>query len=213
MRRKLAVISLSVAFCLAVVVTRAIWEGNSELGAGDRAQARGDAAAAVSAWRRAARWYVPGAPHVSRAYDRLQALAEVAEGRGDSELALAAWRAIRGSILATRSFYTPHSERLGPANDRIAALMARAEGSAADPGRSESERASWHRELLARDDSPSIAWSIVALIGFGLWIGGGFHFARRAITADDKLVGRQAAWSGVLIAVGLVVWLLGLSIA
>lgn len=212
-KRKILGVALVVAVCLGVVVTRAIWDGRSALAQGDAAAEAGDIGEAIRWWRRAARWYVPGAPHVGSAYDRLEATARAARERGDRATALAAWQGVRGSILATRSFFTPHAERLGPANEAIASLMAEAEGPAADPGRPEAERRSWHLELLTRDEAPSVAWSVVALAGFALWLGGGILFATRAITADDRLLARPALVSGIVVAVGLVVWMLGLALA
>jgi hypothetical protein len=199
-----------VAVCLGVVVTRAIWQGRSALARGDVAAAAGRHREAIEEWGRAARWYLPGAPHVGRAYDRLEALARAAEARGERDIALAAWRRVRGSILATRSFYTPHAARLAPANRRIAALMAAVEGAAADPGRSEAERAAWHLQLLDRSPGPSVGWSLLALVGFALWLGGAVLFALRGLPSDDRLDPAKAAWAGAMVAVGLVVWLLGL---
>jgi hypothetical protein len=210
MRRKLVIVAICVGLCLGVVVTRAVWEGRAALAEGDRALTAGDADLAVTWYRRAARWYVPGAPHVGRAYDRLAAIAAQAEGQGNLELALAAWRGIQGSILATRSFYTPYADRLDPARHKIAALMARVEGDAADPGKSAAEREAWHYALLARDEAPSVPWTVVALLGFGLWLGGGFLFALRGVTDEDRLVPRTAARAGVMVACGLVIWMLGL---
>ena len=209
-RRKIAAIGLVAAVCIGVVLTRAVYEGRQALQRGAAAASAGDAAEAVAQYRRAARWYVPGAPYVGRAYDRLEEIAREAEQAGDVELALSAWRGVRSSILSTRSFYTPHAERLEPANRAIAELMARAEGPEADPGASAAERTQWHYALLSRDEAPSVFWSIVALAGFGLWIGGGVVFALRGVTSDDRLAPRPAATAGVMVAVGLVIWMLGL---
>ncbi|MEM9492553.1 MAG: hypothetical protein AAGC55_25620, partial [Myxococcota bacterium] len=196
-----------------VVVTRAVWDGSSALSAGDAALQRGDTEEAIALWRRAARWYVPLAPHVGRAYERLSDLAQRAEREGDRATALAAWRGIRGSILATRSVYTPHAERLEPANRRIAALMAASEDPAVDPNADEAGRAEWHYALLERDDSPSVGWSLFALGGLALWLAGAFLFALRGVTADDQLVPQTAARAGIMVALGLVLWLLGLHLA
>jgi hypothetical protein len=208
--RRFVAVVLVVGFCLGVVVTRAVLEGRAALARGDTAAAAADHAEAVTWWRRAARWYVPGAPHVGRAYDRLENLAREAAERGDDQTALAAWRGVRGSILATRSVFTPHAHRLDPANRAIAALMARVEGPRADPDATEEERVAWHYDLLARDEAPSVFWSIIALLGFGLWLGGGGLFALRGVTADDELVPRRAAWAGAMVALGLIIWMLGL---
>jgi len=210
MRRRLAACAVVLLFCGGVVVTRAVWEGRSALAGGDRAQAAGDTEQAIRWWRRAARWYVPLAPHVSAAYDRLERIGAAAEARGDVATALASWQGVRGSILATRSFYTPQEERLEPANLHIAALLARMDGAAPDAGKTETARAAWHRDLLERDDSPDVGWSVLALVGFFTWLGGAALFAWRGISPDDKLVPRAATTAALLIGSGLFLWLLGL---
>jgi len=210
MRRRVATGVVVVALCLGVVATRAVWEGRDALERAASALAAGDRLEAVRWYRRAARWYVPLAPHVSRAYDQLEAIATEADEHGDTNLALAAWRGVRSSIKATRSVYTPQAWRLERANRRIAALMAATEDPALDPGKTEAERAGWHYALLRRDESPSVLWSIVALVGFAAWLGGGVLFAVRGVSRDDQLVVRPAITAGVLVFTGLVVWMLGL---
>jgi len=199
-------IFLAVAVGLAAVLMRVFWDGHAALRAGDEAMAKGDAAAAITQWRRAARWYAPGAPHVIDAYDRMETLAKTADEHGDRKLGLEAWRAVRSSILATRSFYTPFPDRLAAANARIADLMAKEDTAAG----TEKEKRSFHAALLARDDSPQVLWAILALVGFAAWVGGGFWFARRGIGEDGKLDRRTAARAGLLIAAGLLTWMLGL---
>lgn len=210
MRNRVAVGLALAALCLAVVVSRAVWEGRGALASGDTAAARGDHAEAIAQWRRAARWYAPLAPHVDDAYERLESLAVTAEARGDTATALAAWRGVRGSVLATRSFFVPHRERLQPANDNIARLMAAVEGPAADPGKTVSEREAWHYQRLARDNAPSIGWAVFALGGLAMWIGGGFLFALRGLSETGQLIRRPSGIAGALVGVGLVIWLLGL---
>jgi len=200
---------LCIAVGLGVVVTRVFWDGRAALEAGDAALAKGDADGAITGWRRAARWYAPGAPHVIDAYDRLETFAREAEASGNRAGALVAWRAIRSSVMATRSLYTPFPARLAAADERIAALMA-AEEVAADPKKDEAAARAFHAALLARDDSPRLPWTLLALAGFAGWVGGGFWFARRAVTADDQLVRREAIRAGIAILVGLVAWMLGL---
>lgn len=199
-------IVLAVAACLAVVVSRVFWDGRAALDRGDRALDKGDVVEAMTEWRRAARWYAPGAPHVADAYDRLETLAKTATDKGDDKTALEAWRAVRSSILATRSFYTPFPDRLARANERIAALMAKVDTATG----TEEERRQFHYALLARDDSPRVGWALAALAGFAAWVGGGFWFARRGVTEDGKLERKVAARAGLLIAAGILVWMLGL---
>lgn len=211
LRRKVAAVLIVVGLCAGVVVTRAVWDGRSALASGDEALVRGERDVAIRYWRRAARWYVPLAPHVGDAYERLMDLGKQAEAQGDVTTALAAWRGVRGSVLATRSFYTPFDEHLALANARIAELMAKQEGDSA--GKSQKERREWHYALLTRDHNPSVFWTVIALMGFAMWIGGGLLFALRGITADDTLVPRNAAYAGILVAIGLVIWMTGLYLA
>ena len=71
----------------------------------------------------------------------------------------------------------------------------------------------WHFTQLQKTTAPSVGWSILALLGLALWIGGGFAFAYRAITPEDKIAPRRAIIYGVLIVIGLLVWMMGLSLA
>jgi len=206
--KKIASYVLLVVFALGVVVMRVLWDGRQALIAGDEALRHADVPAAINHFRRAARWYAPGAPHVGRAYDRLEELARAAADHGDDGVALEAWRAVRSSVLSTRSFYTPYPDRLARANERIADLMAKLDKSGGDPP--VAERRSWHAALLARDESPSLPWTVMALVGFFAWVGGGFWFATRAIGEDGKLEARRATRAWTVIAIGLVLWMVGL---
>ena len=80
------------------------------------------------------------------------------------------------------------------------------------PVKSAAERAAWHRALLEKSEreAPSVAWSLVARLGFAGWVGGGFLFAWRGVTAEDRLDKKAAARAGLLVLVGLLVWMLGL---
>ena len=212
MKRRLLLGLAIVIFCLAVISGRAMWEGRSALSTGDEAHAKGDSEAAIRWWRRSARWYVPLAPHVSDAYERLRSLGRAAEDQGDSATALAAWRGIRSSIRATRSFYTPYSQHIDEADRHIASLMA-AQEIAEDSKKDHEKREAAHYSLLKLDSMPSVLWSVIALLGLALWIGSGFAFALRAVDDRDRLVPAAAAYSGAGIAIGLVVWLVGLHLA
>lgn len=211
-RRKLLFVVATLMLCFGVVAVRALWEGRSALSRGDDAQLKGDSERAVRWWRRSARWYVPLAPHVGRAYQRLRDLGLAAENEGDTKTALAAWRGVRSSIRATRSFYTPYSEYIDEADLHIAALMAGQEV-LADSSLVHKEREARHYALLKLDQMPSVLWSVIALFGLALWIGAGFAFALRGINENDRLVPKAAAYSGAGIAMGLVLWLAGLHLA
>lgn len=222
LRRKLAWALVALLFCTGVVLVRVLWDGAAALAEGDRAIAAGDTDEAIARWRRAARWYAPGAPHVARAYDRLEALATEAERAAgtvgptsgkDAGTALAAWTAVRSSALATRWLTIPHADRLARANQRIAALMAAREDGARSIGADPETRRVWHLALLTRDRAPSVPFTLLALAGFALWVGGAALFAWRGLDDEDRLDRRFAALAGVIVAVGLVLWMLGLHFA
>ena len=66
---------------------------------------------------------------------------------------------------------------------------------------------------LGRRRSWFLAAWLTALAGLALWLGGLVHFTRRALDADDRLVPRVAAGAGLVVLVGLVVWVIGLAAA
>ena len=208
-KRRMLIVLASMFLCLGVLSARALWEGRGALQEGNSLLAEGDTEGAVRLWRRAARWYLPMAPHVESAYDKLRGLALSAEEQGNTKIAVAAWTGIRSSVRATRSFYTPFADRLDEADTHIAKLMAKMEQQS-DATANVAETEQWHLALLKRDEMPSVAWSIIALFGLALWIGGGFGFALRGVDDNDRLVPKAAGYSGAAIAVGMLVWLLGL---
>lgn len=194
-----------VAVALAIVTVRVVWSSRAEWKAAESAQ--GDER--VAHLGRAARLYAPGNPYSRRALDALAEMGREQTGDGRrSPYELAAWREVRSAILATRSFYTPRRELLDEANARIAALMAQAE----EPSRgSINDRTAWHAARLAQDDAPSVAWSIVALVGLAAWIGSAAAFFLRAVDERDKLRPRPAIAWALGVALGLALFFLGLA--
>src|SRR5262249_25311969 len=89
------------AVLLGAAAFRVVREGRPELAASEAAWAAGDLLAATVHARAAARAYVPFAPHVPLAYQRLRAVAQDCEARGDVESALFAWRAIRTAAIGS----------------------------------------------------------------------------------------------------------------
>jgi hypothetical protein len=193
------------AIALAIVTVRVVWSSRAEWRA---AQAVGGEERVVHLGR-AARLYAPGNPYARRALDELVQFGRAQTGTGaHSPYALAAWREARSAILATRSFYTPHRDVLDEANAAIAALMAAAD----DPSRGTlATREAWHAARLARDDAPSVAWTLVALVGLAAWIGCAAAFFWRAVDERDRLRRRPALAYAAGVALGLVLFFLGLA--
>jgi hypothetical protein len=189
-----------VAILVAIVAARVVWSSRGEWRAA--VAATGDDELAHLG--RAARLYAPGNPYSRRAVDKLAAI-----GREDPARALAAWRELRSAILATRSFYTPHRALLDEANARIADLMADAEVAAGTQHARDQARA-WHAARLAQDESPSVAWTLVALFGLAGWIASALGLLLRGVGDDDRLRPRVALAWACGVAVGLALFFLGL---
>jgi len=95
MRRTLATVAAIAVVVIAALVLRVVIAGRAALRAGDEAAARGDAASAIAGWERAARWYLPLAPHVAAARQRLDAAgADEALARVSAETRVGAGRSL-----------------------------------------------------------------------------------------------------------------------
>lgn len=190
-----------IAILLAIVAVRVVWSSRGEWRAAQAATGDDE----LVHLGRAARLYAPGNPYSRRAVDKLAAI-----GRDDAARALPAWRELRSALLATRSFYTPHRALLDEANARIAELMADAEVAAGTQHAREKARA-WHAARLAQDEAPSVAWTLVALLGLAAWIGCALGLLLRGVGDDDRLRPRVAlAWAAG-VAAGLALFFLGLA--
>lgn len=198
---------------LLVIAVRVVTASRSELAEADRLRERGEVEGSISHYRRAARWYAPGNPYSTSALDALAAIALHAEEAGDRELALAAWRSVRGAILAARSFYVPHAERLARADEHIATLMAALPPPPMDAEQTEEERRATHLALLRGAPRPSVLWGVVALVGLGTWIAAALAFLTRAVDEDDRVIGAQARVWGTVWILGFGSFLLGLALA
>ncbi len=164
-------------------------------------------------FRRAAHAYAPLNPWNDAAYDRLWQMGRKAELSGDQDRALMAYRAIRSSILAARSFYTPHPDRLEEVDGRIARLMARLPPPPVDRSKSEAQRTKEHLELLRDTPQPDPLWSLLLIIGFAGWVSACVGFIILGLDGGLALRGRPAAVSGAVFVAGLALWFLGLLLA
>ncbi len=92
-----------VAFVLFFVVSglSLVSRGQEEMSLSDQAFDDGDLRKSIFHARKAALAFVPGAPHVQQAYERLEAIGRGAEAQGDEALARIAWEALRGAVEQT----------------------------------------------------------------------------------------------------------------
>ena len=195
------------AVALGAATARAVYSGEKEVALSTAALKASDPHGAAEHARRAAGWYVPGAPHVRVAYERLLALGTTAEGLGDRDTALYALRGVRTAAIETRWLFTPHEEDLERADRAIARIEAeapRAPAHRSDPPAAV-ERA--QLEALVRDEAPDTGW-VVALVVGALAFAAGAAFVARAIGPTGLLSWRRGLPGIVVGCAGAVLWLL-----
>lgn len=207
--RALALLAV-VGLVLAIATTRVVLAGEEEIAASTDALRAGDPHEATVRARRAAGWYVPGAPHVRVAYERLVALGVAAEGKGDRETALLAWRGVRSASLETRWLLTPHADDLARANAAIARLDATSPRPLAADTTAPGVLEQAQLDALLRSETPRTPWIVALLLGLVAWTSGALWAFRRGITDTGHFVGRRLVGPGVLFFGGVVVWLVAL---
>lgn len=205
------IILLAVIAALGVVVTRLLIDSRHACREGAAAEQRGDVTEAIRHYLDAGRLYVPGSPFVRQALDRLDAIGVALVNKGDYALARSAFESERAALLGTRSFYTPHAERLPAVERRIARLLAAEEGGAGSA--SFDERVAWHAQRLAQRPGPKTTMVFMALLGFCLWLGSAVLFLRKGLDGNLALRWLPALMSGAGFLVGLALFLAGLRLA
>ena len=204
-RERLALFAFLSVLTFAVFSARVILEGESELTASDAAFDRGELGSALDHARRGATLYAPGASHVERAYERMNALALGAEAAGEHKLAFLAWQAVRSAALESRHVWLPRQAELQRANQNLARLEAQARDSA---GSDRTKTQSQALTRLSADDAPAPAWIAVLGAGFLLALAGLSLFAFRGLNRTGELSFARARLGLCLFAIGAACWTL-----
>jgi hypothetical protein len=215
---------------LAVVVVRVLVDSRAALRAGEVAlagvvDAEGgglapDRAEAIRQFHHAVRMYVPGSPYVARAVEHLRRLAAGARAGSDGAddgaavaIERQALEALRSGLLGARSLYTPYAADVAAADERLAAIYAALEDPAVAAGATPAERLAFHRERLQRRPGAGPGASLLALLGFGVWVGAAVTFLRRGIDRTLALRRGWALWCGIAFVIGLTLFFAGLRLA
>lgn len=188
---------------LGVFTARQVRDGEAELARSDRTFDEGELRDATLHARRAASAYAPGAPHVTRAYGRLEAIALGAEAAARPADALAAWRAIRSAALESRHLWPVEPARLERANREIARLESHAASEPADGARAAAEAA---RRALERDDAPTPLMLVLLAVGFLCALGGLGMLAVRGLLPDGTVNWQRARVGLILALSGAILW-------
>ncbi|MEO7034889.1 MAG: hypothetical protein ABI548_13350 [Polyangiaceae bacterium] len=203
--RRLALVAFMIVLIGAALSARVILEGQAELSASNSAFDRGDLEASLDHARRGATLYAPGAPHVTRAYERLIAIALGAESAGQPKVAFLAWQAVRSAALESRHVWLPRQGELDRANQNLARLEALARD-VNDADRPKTQTQALSR--LAADDAPEPLWIAVLGLGFSLALIGLGLTAFRALDVNGKVSFAAARWGLLLFAIGAACWTL-----
>ncbi|GAC1552665.1 MAG: hypothetical protein NVS3B10_14760 [Polyangiales bacterium] len=208
------------AVVLSIAATRSLVQGSAAVHRADALYAEGEVDGAIALCLRAARLYVPLAPHVRAAYDRLRAIALHAELQGDVETALLGWEAVRAAGRATRTLWTPYADRAREADDHLATLLAARPTGGIQPPEARDALAREHRALLAPETSPRPAVIVALYAGLGAWLLGAWRAlgvveprTRRAPAQFGfrNVVVERLVLGGALAAIGAGVMLLALA--
>jgi hypothetical protein len=210
-RRQVVIVLLGVTAALGVIVVRLLVDARAAYRNGVAAEERGEVSEAIRFYLDAGRLYLPGSPFMRSALDRLDAIGIAQVTKGDYATARAAFEAERAALLGTRSFYTPHAERLPSLDRRLSRLLAATEDRAS-PATFE-ERARWHAERLAERPRPKISFVLLALLGLGIWVASAVAFFRKGVDANLALRRAPAAFAGAGFLVGLALFLICLRLA
>jgi hypothetical protein len=189
----------------AALSARVILEGESELSSSNASFDRGELGPALDHARRSATLYAPGAPHVERAYERLEAVALGAEAAGQAKIALLAWQAVRSAALESRHLWLPRAAELERANQNLARLEALSRNED-DARRLKDQTRAMTR--LNVDDAPSPGWIAVLGAGFLLALAGLGLLAFRGLDQAGKVSLGRARWALLLFVIGAACWTL-----
>lgn len=189
--RQLGALATILLVVFGLLAQRSIERGEREMLESDRAFDAGRLELAVLHARRAATAYVPGARHVTSAYERLRAVARGAERERNVALARSAWGSVRAAALESRHLWEPRPEALAEAEAELARLAGGAPGPAPRPSGS----------------SPAPLGGLVlgaaaALLGWGVWRGG----AGRDGTGRDAPSRPRVRLAALACVTGVIAW-------
>lgn len=205
--------ALVVGLVLGGLTLRAWVSCSEELTLAEQQRQAGSLESAIDHYRRAAVWYFPGNVRAREALESLYAIGAEAQERGDATLALSAYRSLHGATMSARHLSTPGDDLRARADEEIATLMAEGSVPPIDANRSRDERRRVYLDMLRADRDVRAGWALLALAGFGVWVGSAASFLARALDETGALVAREARGWGTGFVLGLGLFVLGLALA
>lgn len=193
-----------------VLTARITADGEAALAASEFAFDQGDVREATLHARTAAIHYVPGAPHVQAAHERLIAIAIGAEAAGDPAAAIAAWGAVRAAGLETRHWVSSHQAEVERANRELARLQALSgEDATGARGAVDDGMARRQREFsvaLEAACAPRRGGLLLLAAGFLLAAAGLATLLLGGLTGEGRFAPWGGRWGLALVAIGAACW-------
>ncbi len=204
--------ALCLASCAFAGLTALTLErGQTEMQLSDRHFHQSDLVRSIAYAQRAAALYVPGAPHVRAARERLLAIAVGSERAGDRATAAAALRAARAALLLQRHAWTSDERALREVERALERVASHPSSRATSPDSLEPDA---HPPYAAqRFDPPRPALRGSLFASFGLAIGGAVWLAFRALDPSRKFEPRGLLLPLAGCAVAVIGWALALLLA
>ena len=205
---KIAKIAVIIAAFVLLVFLRVLWGSYSEYKRAQSYTNKGDRSMAAEHFSRAIRFYFPFNPYVKKSISGMIEIGDEYEKDGDNGKCLEVYELMRSSIYSTRNLWLPHRKYVELADRKIAALRSTSGALSAGDKRIPSE--GQVLDVLKKDKSPSVFFSVLALMGFFGWICSTVYFILR-VMGEEPFAKRRALLTGVLFFVFYLMWVISLS--
>lgn len=212
-RKRILTFAIAALVMLLLVLVRVAVGAYSELNSGKDAEQQLYLDVAVVHYARALEWYVPGLPAMDEAADRLMDIGNAARDVGDAEMAFMAYSYLRSALYAGRSFYTPREDIIAVCDEQIAELLSKVpDVQRYHPDMDRGQLKEMFLSYSRRFPGPSVGWSVLAILGFSVWIGSTAVFLYKSARRDSHVMRLLYAWTPIFLA-GYCIWLLSLYLA
>jgi hypothetical protein len=198
---------------LAVVYARVVFESQKNYFDAEKKLEQNKTHGAVYHFQAAAAWTCPFNPYVKKSHDRMWQIGRKAELGGDRGLALEAYRAIRTSIMGSRSFYTPEVETLRAVNERISIILAAQSHAPEFKQTGEDELRRLHYAKLSDSMQPDPLWVLALLLGVLMWTGAVAYFVFSGMGPGLKILRGPLIRTCIFFMLGMGLWITAMFLA
>ncbi|MGD2080592.1 MAG: hypothetical protein PVG55_02995 [Nitrospirota bacterium] len=207
-------VAIVAALVIAAVFLRTFHLQRSHFLEARKHHAAGDLKLAVREYGTSLRFYVPLSPYTEEAARRLWRMGLEFEERGETMKARAAFSALRGSLYAARSLYTPGKDWIEKCDGRLASMQAALllEEGRISQGEVDSARKR-HLRALRADRAPSPFWSFAAWVSFAGFVASVAFTLLRGLGPDARPGKRKAAAGLAAAACAFLLWVVSLMMA